>query len=80
MPVSIPTSYSIYVAGVTNNNYAQFVDHANTIAAIMDHYEPVDDNTLQFFVDVDGSLTVEQVMDTLAALYELGLTAHVTNV
>lgn len=78
--MSIPTSYSLYVSGVTSNNYAQFADLANRIAAIEDHFEPVDDTTLQFFVDVHEGLTVEQVMDTLAALYELGLTVHVTNV
>lgn len=78
--MSIPTSYSLYVKGVTVYNYAQFADLANSIAAIEDHFEPAGLNTLQFFVDVHEGLTVNHVMDTLAALYELGLTVHVTNV
>lgn len=76
----IPTSYSLYVKGVTSNNYKQFADLANHIAAIEDHFEPVDDDTMQFFVDAHEGLTVCDIMDTLAALYELGCTVHVTNV
>lgn len=76
----IPTSYSLYVKGVTSHNYMQFADQANHIAAIMDHFETVDDDTMQFFVDVHDGLTVCNIMDTLAALYELGCTVHVTNV
>lgn len=78
--MSIPSSYSLYVTGVTSNNYVQFVDTANTIVAIKDHFESVDDSTLQFFVYTHDRLTVEQVMDTMAKLYEMGCTVHVTNV
>lgn len=78
----IPTSYSLYVKGVTIDNYMQFADLANHIAAIEDTFEPVgdDDNTIQFFVDAHEGLSVCDIMDTLAALYELGCTVHVTNV
>ena len=78
--MSIPSSYSILVRGVTVSKYAAFATVANRIAVHKDQFEHTNKYTLHFYVDVHEGLTICDIMSTLAALYELGCTVHVTNV
>ena len=76
--MSMQASYSINVRGVTIHNYIDFANIANCIAVHKDHFEPVGECDLQFYVDLHEGVTLGDVMLALAKLYAMGITSHIT--